>query len=960
MRIIFFINILLYKQKTISNRMKKFTSLILMLMLVFSGSISAQTFITSLDQLNSNHAYYLKCARGYAYSAANHGQLVASAKDATPNGDDYKFVIYKDADNYYLYNLGAGFFCKKNGDNVGFSVNKLENVTFEKGADATYPWTIFINSEGNKKRFNNNGKNDLLVNYDKEADAGNQWQIIDAGETEITELPKIVTDIATLSSSKKYVLTTIRGALYGNGNGKEMSVSGTNPFVNDNYCFTPCKDNDGKYYLYNVGGNSFVRKSDNTAKLELGLEQAEITFGVATGNASYPHTISVDGKFINHSQTWVCTDYQTQDNGNCWMIIEVGTADETAVGNRFVEAKTALLNHVKSIANTCLQSNADYTGNDALQSAINSNVYESTDSYAQVLVKKDALKNAIIAYNVDAPAKTLSDLDGLPGTDYNDKTDNNAYRYKWNSETLSFPTPVKKLRFKVLETNKKGARNGHQFFSIGEFRVLDASGKEVSLSAENFVTNAQESTEGLLKNICDKKTSTFFHSTWSADTYEDHFIQIELPEEMFQLKLSFDSRNGNNVPTLVVLSGVTTANEQAELKAQIDAAAETQKLYETYKNGNLIGNGLNQTTSFTTFAPVYAKANEINTKGETATSAEITSARLALLNACSTFAFSLNKPANGTFIRIHSSAASQAAMPYLSSETSTANANRAAYLVGKEGENEAKTIFFYNGNKLLAYETGYYLENISNFAGYKGITNGTSIQFSEAENRAAGCYNVKFNGNRFLYTKVSDSNYFTDAGGSAPNDGYNFQMEYVESLPLSVGAAGYATLIAPVALEIPTGVEVYTAAFEDGKAKLTSISDVIPANVGVVVKAAQGTYNFKITTTENVAPSALNGVPNTANVASESAAFILANGKHGVGFYKLSSANRTIHGFRAFYTAPAEAQAVSAFLLEDNVTGIEEIETSADKTPIYDLSGRRVAKAEKGVYIQNGRKIFVK
>lgn len=943
--------------------MKKFTSLILMLMLVFSGSISAQTLITSLDKLSNHHAYYLRCARGYAYSAANHGQLVASDKNETPNGDDYKFVIYKDADNYYLYNLGAGFFCKKNGDNVGFSVDKLENVTFEKGADATYPWTIFINSGGNKNRFNNNGQNDLLVNYDKEADAGNQWQIIDAGETGITELPKIVTDIATLSSSKKYILTTIRGALYGNGNGNEMKVSGTNPFVNDNYCFTPYKDNDGKYYLYNVGGNSFLRKSDNTAKLELGLEQAEITFGAATGKvddiANYPHTISVDGKFINHSSGWVNTNYQTQDAGNRWMIVEVGNADETAVGNRFVEAKTALLNRAKSIANTCMQNNADYEGNAALQSAVTSIVYESTDCYAQVLAKIENLKKAVVAYNVKAPVKYLSDLDGLPGTGYNDETDvdkngNKAYRYKWKSETLSFPTPVKKLRFKVLETNTKGASNGHQFFSIGEFRVLDASGNEVSLSAENFVTNAQESTEGALSNICDKKTSTFFHSTWSAKTYEDHFIQIELPEEMSELKLSFDSRIGNNVPTLVVLTSVTTANEQAELKALIDEALSSP-IYVSYKNGNLIGNGLNQTTSFTAFT----KAGEVYAKGEAATSAEIVSARFALLNARNA-AIVLNKPTNGTFIRIYSSAASQAAMPYLSSETSTAKANRAAYLVGKEGENEAKTIFFYNGNKLLAYETGYFLENISNFAGYKGITTGTSIQFSEAANRAAGCYNVKFNGNRFLHTNVSGSNYYTDADGSAPNDGFNFQMEYVKSLPLSVGAAGYATLIAPVALEIPAGVEVYTAAFEEGKAKLTSISDVIPANVGVVVKAAQGTYNFNITTTENVATSALSGVPNTANVASESAAFILANGKHGVGFYKLSSANRTIHGFRAYYTAPAEAQAVSAFLLEDNVTGIEEIETSADKAPIYDLSGRRVAKAEKGVYIQNGRKFFVK
>ncbi len=729
-----------------------------------------------------------------------------------------------------------------------------------------------------------------------------------------------------------------------------MSVSGTNPFVNDNYCFTPYKDNDGKCYLYNVGGNSFLRKSGNTAKLELGLEQAEITFGVATGNANYPHTISVDGKFINHSQTWVCTDYQTQDNGNRWMIIEVGTADETAVSKCYDEV---LLNDIRDIANTCLQNNADYEGNANLQSAIDLNVYESTDDHAQRLAKMDALKEAIIAYNVKAPVKYLSGFEGLPGTGYNDETDKKA-KYKWDSETLSFPTPVKKLRFKVLETNTKKACNGHQFFSIGEFRVLDASGHEVSLSAENFVTNAQESTEGPLENICDKKTSTFFHSTWSADTYEDHFIQIELPEEMSQLKLSFDSRDGNNVPTLVVLSGVTTASEQAELKALIDEALSSP-IYVSYKNANLIGSGLNQTTSFTAFA----KAGEVYAKGEAATSAEIASARFALLNARNA-AVVLNKPANGKFIRIYSSAASQAAMPYLSSETSTVDANRAAYLVGKDGENEAKTIFFYNGNKLLAYETGYYLENNDNFVGYKGITAGTNIEFSEAANSAAGCYNVKFSGNRFLHTNVSGSNYYTDAGGSAPNDGFNFQMEYVESLPLSVGAAGYATLIAPVALEIPAGVEVYTAAFEDGKAKLTSISDVIPANVGVVVKAAQGTYNFKITTTENVATSALNGVPNTANVASESAAFILANGKHGVGFYKLSSANRTIHGFRAFYTAPAEAQAVSAFLLEDNVTGIEEIETSADKAPIYDLSGRRVAKAEKGVYIQNGRKIFVK
>lgn len=249
--------------------MKKFTSLILMLMLVFSGSISAQTLITSLDQLSNNHAYYLKCARGYAYSAANHGQLVASAKDATPNGDDYKFVIYRDADNYYLYNLGAGFFCKKNDKYVGFSVDKLENVTFEKGANETFPWTIFINSGGNKNRFNHNNQGGLAVNYET-VDDGNQWQIIDVGETNYEfRKTQIVEDIATLSSSKKYILTTSRGALYGNEKGMGV-VNGD--FVSDDCFFTPYWDFDGKCYLYNASGNSFLRKSGNTAKLELGLE----------------------------------------------------------------------------------------------------------------------------------------------------------------------------------------------------------------------------------------------------------------------------------------------------------------------------------------------------------------------------------------------------------------------------------------------------------------------------------------------------------------------------------------------------------------------------------------------------------------------------------------------------------------------------------------------------------------
>ena len=48
--------------------------------------------------------------------------------------------------------------------------------------------------------------------------------------------------------------------------------------------------------------------------------------------------------------------------------------------------------------------------------------------------------------------------------------------------------------------------------------------------------------------------------------------------------------------------------------------------------------------------------------------------------------------------------------------------------------------------------------------------------------------------------------------------------------------------------------------------------------------------------------------------------------------------------------------------LTDEGTGIEELksENGNVKTAIYDLSGRPVQKAQKGLFIQNGKKVIVK
>lgn len=157
-------------------------------------------------------------------------------------------------------------------------------------------------------------------------------------------------------------------------------------------------------------------------------------------------------------------------------------------------------------------------------------------------------------------------------------------------------------------------------------------------------------------------------------------------------------------------------------------------------------------------------------------------------------------------------------------------------------------------------------------------------------------------------------------------------------------------------------MQAYTASFADNKVTLTPIEGTIPANTGVVIEAAKGNYNFAITTTEATATSDLRGDVATANVDAASAAYILGKtDAQGVGFFKLNSTDRAIKGGRAYYVAPNAGAA--AYLFNGNVTGLEAIKTALNdaNAPIYDLSGRKVAKAVKGgLYIKNGQKFIVK
>ena len=200
---------------------------------------------------------------------------------------------------------------------------------------------------------------------------------------------------------------------------------------------------------------------------------------------------------------------------------------------------------------------------------------------------------------------------------------------------------------------------------------------------------------------------------------------------------------------------------------------------------------------------------------------------------------------------------------------------------------------------------------------------------------------------------------------------------------LNVTAAGYATLYLGYAAEIPAGVEVYTAnAVEDDRLKMQPVEGVIPANTGVIVKAAAGTYTFN---NADDAVAAIEGnlfkgslKDETVKVASGKAAYVLSMVDGEVGMYRaeltghsfLNNANKAyllldsnnLGVYDEEWDTSAGGQLSNGYRFDfGGITGIENVKgESGEVKTIYDLSGRAVENPSKGLYIINGKKVLVK
>lgn len=218
--------------------------------------------------------------------------------------------------------------------------------------------------------------------------------------------------------------------------------------------------------------------------------------------------------------------------------------------------------------------------------------------------------------------------------------------------------------------------------------------------------------------------------------------------------------------------------------------------------------------------------------------------------------------------------------------------------------------------------------------------------------------------NWLMYNAANNGQLFSCYGsGQSGVSLYKVNLSSVSDYVLNVTPAGWATLYLGYNVVIPEGVTCYVASEINGESvKLEEVTDVLPANTAVIVKAAEGEYTFEVTEETATVESIMDG--SVKNEYVDKDAYVLGKGGNEVGLYKaqmmggvfLNNANK------AYLPATAVQSNAKALKFNFDTTGVEDVKVeTTGKKVIYDLSGRRVNEmAQPGIYIVNGKKVMVK
>lgn len=221
-----------------------------------------------------------------------------------------------------------------------------------------------------------------------------------------------------------------------------------------------------------------------------------------------------------------------------------------------------------------------------------------------------------------------------------------------------------------------------------------------------------------------------------------------------------------------------------------------------------------------------------------------------------------------------------------------------------------------------------------------------------------------------LVIKYDDKNHnaiFADASGSSIFYLEEASYPNVVNLrePAVTDGKAYSSIWLPFSVEIPEGVRAYKAHVDYTTNQLVcgEVKNILPGGEGAILISEEAQEIVLAPATADVAPLQDNDLQGTNVTLARNTGvttFVLNGSKAEIGFYPYTGAN--IAKYKA-YVEVDKAQAAQGLRFSfGTATDIENTltEGEGEAKEYYDLSGRRVAQPTKGLYIVNGKKMYIK
>lgn len=192
-----------------------------------------------------------------------------------------------------------------------------------------------------------------------------------------------------------------------------------------------------------------------------------------------------------------------------------------------------------------------------------------------------------------------------------------------------------------------------------------------------------------------------------------------------------------------------------------------------------------------------------------------------------------------------------------------------------------------------------------------------------------------------------------------------------ETATVTIGSNGLATFSSTESVDFSQveGLKAYTATGfnrETGVLTMTRVYDV-PAETGLMVKGAAGTYEVPVKASASVYANLLQAVTTATTISATTAGctnYLLGNGSHGLGFYAFNGSQQIAAGKAYLQIPTATANSRRAIVLnfdENETTGISSAAGSNRPSgQVYNLQGQRVSGTQRGLFIRDGKKFVVK